>query len=145
VPVVTRVAFRRAAPGIAQLLEAWPDIVGPGLGAVTTPRGLSRGTLSIGCSGPVAMELQHLSGELLDRINRYFGSPTVLRLRIAQTQTAPTAPPVRRHPSGATRQAAANAVSDLPDGPLRLALIELGQAVLSESPSRLGRQPRTRC
>src|ERR1700676_5040642 len=93
VPVVTRTAFGRTAPGVAQLLGAWTGIVGPALGAVTTPRGVSQGTLTIGCSGPVAMELQHLSTELISRINQSLGSQTVRRLRFVQTLSTPT--PVR--------------------------------------------------
>ena len=46
-------------------MEAWSGIVGPILADLTVPRRLSQGTLTIGCSGPVAMELQHLSTELL--------------------------------------------------------------------------------
>src|SRR6185312_6437635 len=71
VPMASRVAFTRAAPGTAQLIEAWSGIVGPALAIVTTPRRLAQGTLTIACSGPVATELQHLSLELIDRINRY--------------------------------------------------------------------------
>src|SRR5580698_10762203 len=84
VPVVTRNAFNRAAPGVAQLMEAWAGIVGPALAEVTTPRRLSQGTLTIGCSGPVAMELQHLSIEVLARINQYLGSQVARRLRFVQ-------------------------------------------------------------
>jgi hypothetical protein len=144
VPVVTRTAFGRTAPGVAQLLGAWTGIVGPTLGAITTPRGVSQGTLTIGCSGPVAMELQHLSTELIGRINQSLGSQTVRRLRFVQTLSTPT--PVRpQSRAGMAEEAAASlAVAHLPDGPLRSALAALGRAVLTESASRLGKQPRTR-
>lgn len=144
VPPITRVAFNRTAPGVAQLIEAWVGIVGPGLAEATTPRRLARGTLTIGCSGPMAMELQHLSSELIGRINQYLGSQAVRRLRLVQTAA-------QSHVRGAdctttaVELAAAEAVGDLPDGPLRAALTALGRAVLTESASRLGKQPRTRC
>jgi hypothetical protein len=146
VPRIARAAFARTAPGTAQIMEAWPAIVGPALAAVTMPRRLSRGTLTIGCSGPVAMELQHLSTELLERVNRYLGGQTVQRLSFIQTfaraaavpgrARAPVAPPVEL--------AAAAAVAHLPDGPLKEALAALGRAVLTETASRLGRQLHTR-
>ena len=88
VPTVAHHAFRRSAPGISQLLEAWPGIVGPALAVTTTPRRLAQGTLTIGCSGPMAMELQHLSAEVMQRINQYLGSQVVRRLRFLQTTAA---------------------------------------------------------
>ena len=145
VPVVARTAFSRAAPGVAQLMEAWVGMVGPGLADATMPRRLSQGTLTVGCSGPVAMELQHLSGELIARINQYLGSQVVRRLRLVQTAAAQTRRQPPPPPSKAAELAASEAVADLPEGPLRSALNALGRAVLTESASRLGKQPRTRC
>jgi len=144
VPVVTRNAFNRAAPGVAQLMEAWAGIVGPALADVTTPRRLSQGTLTIGCSGPVAMELQHLSTEVLSRINQYLGSHSVRRLRFVQITAvrAPVRPGPR--PTAAAETAASQAVAQLADGPLRSALAALGRAVLSESTSRIGNQLHTK-
>jgi hypothetical protein len=145
VPVVARTAFNRTAPGVAHLMEAWVGMVGPGLADVTTPRRLSQGTLTIGCSGPVAMELQHLSTELIGRINQYLGSQVVRRLRLMQTAATQTRVQPTPRPSRAVELAASEAVADLPDGPLRTALNALGRAVLTESASRLGKQPRTEC
>jgi hypothetical protein len=125
-------------------MEAWPGIVGPALADVTTPRRLSQGTLTIGCSGPVAMELQHLSIEVLARINQYLGSQVARRLRFVQITAAQA--PVRLKPrrTEAAETAASQAVAGLPDGPLRAALAALGRAVLTESASRLGSQLHTR-
>ena len=144
VPVVTRNAFNRAAPGVAQLMEAWAGIVGPALADVTTPRRLSQGTMTIGCSGPVAMELQHLSTEVLVRINQYLGSQAVRRLRFVQIPTVRAPPRLRPRPTEAAELAASEAVLQLAEGPLRTALTALGRAVLSESASRLGPQPHTK-
>jgi hypothetical protein len=144
VPGVTRAAFARCAPGAGRLMDAWAGIVGPSLAETTVPRRLAQGTLTIGCSGPVAMELQHLSTELIGRINQYLGSQAVLRLRFVQTLTAPAPSRPRPVPSPSIEREASAAVAHLPEGPLRDALAALGRAVLSESTSRLGRQPRTR-
>jgi hypothetical protein len=144
VPVIARTAFKRAAPGVAPLMEAWEGIVGPVLAAETAPLRLAQGTLTIACSGPMAMELQHLSAELLQRIAQYLGAPTVRRLRFVQSTPRRLATPMRRIPPAADDLAAAEAMIDLPGGPLRSALASLGRAVLSEPSSRLGKQPRTR-
>jgi hypothetical protein len=138
VPVVARKAFNRTAPGVVHLMEAWAGIVGPGLADATTPRRLSQGTLTIGCCGPVAMELQHRSNELIGRINQYLGSQAIRRLRLLQTVAARTPPRSRPRPTEAVETAASEAVADLPEGPLRAALTALGRAVLTESASRLG-------
>lgn len=144
VPGITRGAFNRIAPSVTQLAEAWSGIVGPVLANATVPRGLAQGTLTIGCSGPMAMELQHLSAELIGRINQYLGGAKVRRLRFVQTLSSWTAPRLRPRISEAVVAAAADAVAELPDGPLRSALAALGRVVLAEAPSRLGKQPPTR-
>jgi hypothetical protein len=144
VPVVTRTAFHHGAPGVARLAEEWSGIVGPALAVATVPRRLAQGTLTIGCSGPVAMELQHVSNELIGRVNQYLGSPAVRRLRFVQNLAARPELRLRRSPTEAVRIAASEAVAELPDGSLKAALAALGRAVLTESASRLGRQPRTR-
>jgi hypothetical protein len=138
VPVVVRPAFRGAAPAIAQLMEAWSAIVGPAIAAVTTPRRLAQGALTIECPGPVAMELQHLSPELLERINRYLGFERVRRLRFAQSPCHFARPGIRRGSGNLTKVTLQHA-HRLPDGPLRSALLSLGRALLSDSASRLGR------
>jgi hypothetical protein len=136
VPTVTRDAFRRMAPGTVQLVEAWTGIVGPALAEATVPRQLTQGTLTISCNGPVAMELQHLSVELIARINQSLGTQTVRRLRFVQSLRVPTvARPVQR-PNEVAEKIALEAVADLPEGPLRAALAALGRAVLTEEPAR---------
>jgi hypothetical protein len=136
VPRVTAAAFRRRAPAAAQIMADWAAIVGPALAAVTTPRGLSAGTLTIACAGPVAMELAHLSDQLSARINGHVGRQTVTRLRFVQTiQPALAQPRVAAPPPQDVARAAA-AVADMPDGPLKDALASLGALVLASRPAQ---------
>jgi hypothetical protein len=132
VPALVRPAFRRRAPATAQVLADWDVIVGPAIAAVTTPRRLSAGTLAITCPGPVALELQHLSGQLIERINTHLGKATVTRLRFVQ-DALPTPPPPPRAKPQAVAEARA-AVASLPEGPLRDALEALGRMVLTRRP-----------
>ena len=127
---ITRPAFRRRAPATAQVLADWTAIVGPAIAAVTTPRRLSAGTLTIACSGPIAMELQHLAGEVMARINTHLGSQTVTALRFVQTLER-TLPPLAASapPDPAELAAVEAALSGLPDGELRAALAALGRSV----------------
>ena len=130
VPGVTRPAYRRRAPAAAQLLADWAEIVGPGLARVAMPRRLTAGTLTLACAGPVALELQHLAGSLLERINTALGGTVVQRLRFTQDLApparAPAAPPA---PDPAALAALEARLAGLPDGELRAALAALGRRV----------------
>lgn len=127
-PAVTRLVYRTQGAAAAQLMADWPSIVGPGLAASTAPRRMAAGTLTLGCAGPVALELQHLAGPLMERINTYLGRPMVQRLRFVQDVLVARPPPVV-----AKRAALAPvAVDGLPDGPLRDALGALGALIRAE-------------
>ncbi len=118
-PTITRAAFRARSPAAGALLTDWATLVGPALAAVTAPRRLVGGTLTIGCAGPVAMELQHLSGELLQRINAAIGRATVTQLRFVQDFTPPPPAPPAPIPAPPIP------IAGLPPGPLHDALAAL--------------------
>jgi hypothetical protein len=132
VPRVTRPVFRAMSPGTGQVMADWDAIVGPVLAAVSMPRRLAAGTLTIGCAGPVAMELQHYATELINRINTHLGTTTVRSLRFVQTMAvAPKAPAPPEPAPPWIAEAAETAVAAVPDGDLRTALAALGRAVLA--------------
>jgi len=125
VPGVTRPAFRKRAPGGAQVMADWAQIVGPELSATTTPRRLLNGTLTLACAGPVALELQHLSDQVLARVNGHLGRKVVERLKFVQNPIKPSeAPPLRP-----CRTAAPVEVPGIPPGPLHDALAALGRRI----------------
>jgi hypothetical protein len=125
-PAVTRQAYRSQGAAIAQLMIDWPSIVGPGFATTTIPRRMAAGTLTLGCAGPVALELQHLAGPLIERINGHLGRPVVQRLRFVQEVFAARPPALKPRP------VLEPVAVDLPDGPLREALAALGARVRSE-------------
>jgi hypothetical protein len=126
-PGVTRPAFRAAGAALGPLLADWPAIVGPDLAAVTTPRRFAAGTLTLGCAGPVAVELQHLAEQLLQRINTHLGGGAVKRLRFVQQAPSIAAPPPPRRPDAPPVE-----IEGMEDGPLRAALAALGAAVRAD-------------
>jgi hypothetical protein len=132
VPRLTRTAFRRRTPATAQVLADWTAIVGPAIAAVTVPRRLAGGTLTIACAGPIAMELQHLSGEVIGRINGHLGQQVVSALRFVQTpeliMPLTALPPA---PDPAKLAAIDTAIDALPSGALRDAFAALGRAMLT--------------
>ncbi len=98
VPRLTRPAYKRKSPAGAMIMADWPEIAGPAIAAVSQPLRLTQGTLTLACSGPVALELQHLAPQLASRINAALGRVAVERFRFVQQ--APTgAAPVKRRPA----------------------------------------------
>ncbi len=140
VPEIVRPAFRKRAPAAAQVMADWADIVGPRLAGVTAPRRLSAGRLTIACTGPVAMELQHLAPQLIARINTHLGSAIIERLGFVQATDTIKAPRVAvreiRPLTPADERRAEEAVSVLPQGDLRDALAALSRSVLTAEPAR---------
>jgi len=128
IPPLVKPAFKKRAPATAQVLADWEVIVGPAIAGVTTPRKLFQATLAIACNGPIAMELQHLAPTLIARINAHMGQVVVTRLRFVQDFAPPPPAAARRKPAVLAAQ---DAVADMPEGPLRDALEQLGRMVLS--------------
>jgi len=121
---VVRPAFRRRAPAAAQLLADWPQLAGPELAARAAPVKFAGGTLTLACTGPVAMELQLLGPQIMSRLNLGLGHAMIERLRFVQQ--APTIAPSR-----ATKlaRAAVPPPEGLPDGPVGEALAKLYQGI----------------
>jgi hypothetical protein len=126
VPPITRAAYRARSPAAADLMSNWPAIVGPRLADQTHPRKLSRGLLTIACSGPMAMELQHAAAALIERINVHAGTKLVERLRFVQAPVSPR-PPTLPNPQAPR----AITLREMPDGALNDALAALGARVKS--------------
>jgi len=138
IPAITRPAFRRRAPAGAQIFADWALIAGPSLARAAEPRRLSAGTLTLACSGPVAMELSHLGPQLIQRINTHLGQALVARLRFVQ-ETLSSAPRPRppARPDPARLAALPGRLAGLPEGGLKEALAALGRSLLEEEASRL--------
>jgi hypothetical protein len=131
IPALTRPAFKRKSPAAAQIMADWPALVGPALAAVTQPLRLTAGSLTIACSGPIALELSHLAPELMARINGGLGRVAVERLRFVQTNQPARAgakPALPPRPVVLPARVAAN-LESLPTGDLREALERLARGV----------------
>ena len=132
--------FARQGFASIELVTHWNDIVGTEIAAHCEPLRLQwpRGrdvdtpepaTLVLRVEGPVAIEIQHLSPVILERVNRFFGWRAVGRLALRQAPLVRRpAPPVRPalDPQAAARLAAK---LDVADEDLRNALARLGAAI----------------
>jgi hypothetical protein len=132
VPEVTRPVYRKHNPASAQILADWEIIVGPKVAAMTVPRRLDRGVLTIGCAGPAAMDLHYMGIEVINRINTHLGGQPVHSLKFTQAGMPRKPPAIVPKPPEATLEAEA-AVADLPDGDLKAALAALGRVVIGRS------------
>lgn len=130
VPGLTRPAFKRKSPAGAQIMADWPALVGPAIAAVTQPMRLTQGTLTLACSGPVAMEMQHLAPQLASRINAALGRVAVERFRFVQR--APAGPALRKPRELAPKplpERVESALAGVESPELRAALERLGRGV----------------
>ena len=90
----------------------------------------SPATLVLRVEGPVALEIQHLSGVIIERVNRFFGWRAVGRIQIRQAPLArreKKKPPPPPDPEVVARLAAG--MADVADDDLRDALARLGASV----------------
>ncbi|MCQ4158473.1 DciA family protein [Roseomonas sp. GC11] len=129
-PQLTRPIFRKRSPAAAHLISDWAEIVGPVLAAQSLPQKFSAGTLTLGCSGPMAMELQYLEPQLVAKINTALGQKLVQRIRLVQIRMpSPARRPAKPAPV-ALPPATAARLEGIADPELRAALTRLGQGVL---------------
>lgn len=94
----------------SRMLENWSAIVGPQLAAMSQPVRLSRrksgrdgeetagGVLTVKAEGAIALEIQHLAPQIIDRLNSYYGYAAIARLNIVQGPVTATPSPLRPPP-----------------------------------------------
>ena len=123
----------------AALISDWPDIIGTALAAECMPLRIARGadgtggTLHIRVSGALALELQHLQPQVIERINGYFGYQAIARIALQQgpvRERKPAGRPPAPPPSTADTAALAAQLDTVADEDLRQALGALGRGVL---------------
>lgn len=130
------------------LLSEWPTIVGAELAQFSMPdkvvwprqregdeenapsngRRAEGAVLVLRVEGPRAIEVQHHSVQILERVNSYFGYRAVAEMRILQ---APVARKTTRPPSAPAPidPDALPPSANIEDGGLRTALLRLGSAI----------------
>ncbi len=133
-------AFAKRGFASVELVTRWTDIVGAEIAEHSQPEKIQwlparegqlpePGRLVLRVEGPVALEIQHLSGIILERVNRFFGWQAIgsIRLRQAPLRRAPARVQPRPDAQAAARMAAH--LADIRDPALRDALARLGCAV----------------
>src|SRR5262245_38547238 len=133
-------ALARQGFASAAIVTHWPDIVGPEIAAHAEPIKLQwprsaedaalPATLVLRVEGPAAIEIQHLSAVILERVNRFFGWRAVERIAIRQAplrgRAKPKAAPA---PTAEAVERMSQRLPDIADEGLRGALARLGAAI----------------
>ena len=134
-------AYAKQGFAARELVTRWADIAGPDIAKYCEPLKMQwprpvegqpqePATLVLRVEGPMALEIQHTSDVILQRVNRFFGWSAVGRLALRQaplarrTRFEPPPPPDPK--SVAT---VAETLSAIEDDDLRAALARLGAAI----------------
>jgi hypothetical protein len=103
-PDIGGASFRRFGFVQSSVVTRWSEIVGERYATVSAPESIrfpqgkkSEGTLTLTVGGAHAPMIQHVLPVIIERVNRFFGYPAVVRVAIRQGEvkqrTARTKPP----------------------------------------------------
>jgi hypothetical protein len=133
-------AFKKQGFASTELVTNWPAIVGAEIAAHAEPIRIQwlrpvegeapqPGTLVLRVEGPAAIEIQHLSKVILERVNRFFGWQAVGKIGIRQAPLRRRASKPRPVIDAAECARIAAALPAIEDDGLRQALARLGAAI----------------
>lgn len=142
--VLDPVTARRGL-GTADLIAAWPAIIGARFAEFTRPEKIAwprggddaataPGTLVLRAEGPRAVLVQHEAAQIIEKVNGFLGYAAVGRVRIVQAPVAANDRPPPPSPPALSAEDDARldeAVARVEDDRLREALGRLGRGVLS--------------
>jgi len=144
ISTVLEPVMQRRAGMTMQLIMAWEDIVGPAHAGHTRPEKLEwpkaygdddafrPATLKMACDGASAIYVQHEVGQIIDRINTFFGFAAVDRIRIVQKPVQVRKKPKRKKPrplDAGEKQHLEEILQSVEDEALRKSLKKMGEGV----------------
>jgi hypothetical protein len=134
-------AYAKQGFAARELVTRWSEIAGPEIARHSEPLKMQwprpvegqpqePATLVLRVEGPMALEIQHASDALLQRVNRFFGWSAVGRLALRQAPLSrrdrPSRPPA---PDAKAVEKVAETLSAVEDEELRAALARLGASI----------------
>jgi hypothetical protein len=133
--IVGPIVARQGGGLLTRLKSEWATIVGPELAVATWPELLARdGMLKLRVTPAKALEVQHRTPLVIERVNLFFGREAVTRLALVQGPLPLVAPaPHRPAPMLRPGEAAAlgQQLSSVTSPELREALARLGRHVIA--------------
>ena len=134
--VAAPIVARRGGGVLGRLKAEWTAVVGAELAAQTWPEAFGRdGALKLRVASHLALDLQHRTPLVIERINLFLGRAAITRLVLVQGPLPLAAPPATAMPIPlAAGEAAALDIrlGDIADPELRAALAWLGRLVLAD-------------
>jgi hypothetical protein len=134
-------AYARQGFASRELVTRWAEIAGPEIAAHSEPMKIQwprpvdgqprePATLVLRVEGPVALEIQHASDVILQRVNRFFGWNAVSRLALRQAPLSrKTSRKAAPSPDETDIASVAGTLSSIEDDDLRTALARLGASI----------------
>jgi hypothetical protein len=134
-------AYARQGFAARELVTRWAEIAGPEVAAHSEPlkiqwprpvegQAQEPATLVLRVEGPMALEIQHASDVILQRVNRFFGWSAVGRLALRQAPLSRRdRPRTLRAPDAAEVAELEKTLSSVEDEELRAALARLGASI----------------
>jgi hypothetical protein len=134
-------AYAKQGFAARELVTRWAEIAGPKVAAHSEPLKMQwprpvegqpqePATLVLRVEGPMALEIQHSSDVILERVNRFFGWSAVGRLALRQAPLSRRKPPVPpRVPDPKAVAKVAETLASVEDEELRAALARLGALI----------------
>jgi hypothetical protein len=134
-------AYAKQGFAARELVTRWAEIAGPEISAHSEPLKIQwprpvegqpqeAATLVLRVEGPMALEIQHASDVILERVNRFFGWSAVGRLALRQAPLSRRNPAtVSRAPDPKSVAKVAETLASVEDEELRAALARLGASI----------------
>lgn len=134
-------AYAKQGFAARELVTRWGEIAGPNIAAHSEPLKMQwprpvegqpqePATLVLRVEGPMALEIQHASEIILQRVNRFFGWSAVGRLALRQAPLSRRdRPKTSRAPDAEEVAKVAESLSSVEDEALRAALARLGASI----------------
>jgi hypothetical protein len=134
-------AYAKQGFAARELVTRWAEIAGPEVAEHSEPLKIQwprpvqgqpqePATLVLRVEGPMALEIQHASDAILQRVNRFFGWSAVGRLALRQAPLSRRGrPPASRAPDAKSVAKVAETLSSVEDEQLRAALARLGASI----------------
>lgn len=133
-------SFARQGFASGELVTRWPEIAGADICEHAEPLKIQwrrpaegepqePGTLVLRVEGPAAIEIQHLAGVILERVNRFFGWQAVDRLALRQAPIKRAKPRRSRAIDPEQTARIAQTLPAIEDEDLKQALARLGAAI----------------
>lgn len=144
---VTRPLIKKHGFSEPRIFHQWGEIVGETMARMSCPMRISQNrsskagykggaTLTIRVAGAAALELEHSTPQILERINIFYGHKAITRLRLEQGPL-PVRPqpqlPFHRKLSAVEEEALVRSVEKVRNPDLRKSLEDLGRAIKSST------------